>query len=127
MVVGTTYSRVRSLIPNDRKKEVLNFRSCPGTAAAFRRRSVAFPSAHESDFSRRQLQQPIVGEFVRIMGFPESSLPLIVIYTIGPEVALQIARCIRSKRPVRRAEPGRVSLKKTAKLSPQTISSSRNV
>jgi hypothetical protein len=42
----------------------------------------------ESDFSRRQWEQPIVGEFVRIMAFPESSLPLIVICTLEPEVTL---------------------------------------
>jgi hypothetical protein len=39
-------------------------------------------------FRDGNLQQPIEGEFARIMGFPESSLPLIVICTIEPEVTL---------------------------------------
>ena len=39
----------------------------------------------EPDFPRRQWGQPIVGEFVRIMAFLESSLPLIVI----PQVNLR--------------------------------------
>ena len=40
-----------------------------------------------------------VGEFARIMVFPDSSLPLIVICESEPEVTLWIACCIRSKRP----------------------------
>ena len=54
------------------------------------------------------------------MAFPESSLPLIVICTIEPEVTSWIACCIRSKRSERRADLGRVPLKKQRNSAPRS-------